>query len=330
MNSPVLVTGGTGFIGGHVVRALVERGERVRCLVRPGSDRSGLDALRVELVEGDVTAPESLPPAVRGCRTVFHVAADYRLWSSDPSTLYATNVGGTRAVLEACATADVERVVHTSSVGTLPTSADGTPVDEDAAPDLAGLVGHYKRSKYLAERVAERWAERGLHVVIVNPSSPLGEEDSKPTPTGRMVVDFLRGRIPAYVDGGMNVVDVRDVAQGHLLAAERGTPGERYILGCRNVSYEDLFALLAEASGRKAPSLRVPHWLPLTAALASAAWARMRGSEPAIAPDAVRMSRKTMFFDSRKAVRELGLPQTPVEEAVERAVAWFRAQDYAA
>ena len=330
MSIPVLVTGATGFIGSHVARQLVERGDDVRCLVRPGSDRGTLEGLPVHWVEGDLTRPATLPDAVRGCRLVFHCAADYRLWSKDPECIYRTNVDGTEALLAASAEAGAERVVHTSSVGALPGAHHGRPVDEEANGELGNLVGDYKRSKYLAERVAERWVGRGLDVVIVNPSTPLGEGDRKPTPTGKMVVDFLQGRIPAYVDGGLNVVDVRDVALGHLLAAERGHTGERYILGCRNVSFRELFAILARVSGRREPRLRLPHWVPLTAALAGQAWARISGGRPAVAPDAVRMARTPMYFDSGKAVRDLGLPQSPVEDAARRAVAWFRSEGYAA
>lgn len=326
----VLVTGGTGFIGSHVVRALVGRGEAVRCLVRPGSSRLALDGLPVELAEGDLTRPETLPQAVAGVRTVFHCAAVYRFGTHHARAVFRTNVDGTAALLQAAAEAGVQRVVHTSSVGAL---AGGTsresPADESSLPDPSELVGAYKRSKYQAERIAEDWNRRGLPVVIVSPSTPLGEWDSKPTPTGRVVVDFLNGGIPAYVDGGLNLVDVKDVADGHLRAEVCGTPGERYILGARNVTFREFFQMLARVSGRQPPRIRLPRWLPLMAAHAESALARMRGREPRLTPEAVRMSALPMYFDAGRAVRELDLPQHPVEDAAARAVHWFRERGYA-
>lgn len=328
---PVLVTGATGFIGCHVVRALVERGDAVRCLVRPGSSRAALEGLPVELVEGDLTRPDTLPAAVKGVRSVFHCAADYRFGAHHARVVFRTNVDGTAALLGAAAEAGVERVVHTSSVGALAGGTSVTaPADESSVPDPAELVGAYKRSKYQAERVAEEWNRRGLPVVIVNPSTPLGEWDAKPTPTGRVIVDFLNGRIPAYVDGGLNVVDVQDVAQGHLRAEVCGQPGERYILGARNVTFRELFEMLARVSGKRPPQVRVPRWLPLMAARAESTLARIRGREPRLTPEAVRMSALPMYFDSSRAVRELDLPQHPVEDAADRAVRWYRERGYAA
>ncbi len=328
--SPVLVTGGTGFIGAHVVRAAVARGDAVRCLVRPGSSRVALDRLPVELVEGDLTRPDTLAPAVRGVHTLFHCAADYRFGEHHAREVFRTNVDGTDALLREAANAGVQRVVFTGSVGGLAGGASrDAPADEGSLPDPDELVGAYKRSKYRAERVAEEWNRRGLPVVTVSPTTPLGEWDSKPTPTGRIVVDFLNGRIPAYVDGGLNVVDVRDVAEGHLLAEAHGKCGERYILGARNVSFRELFEMLARVSGLRPPRVRVPRWLPLMAARVESALARLRGREPRLTPEAVRISALPMYFDSGRAVRELGLPQHSVEDAASRAVHWFRERGYA-
>jgi len=324
----VLLTGGTGFLGAHVARALLAAGRRVRCLIRPASRRENLEALPVELAEGDLLSVDSLRSAVCGCATVYHCAADYRLWARDPSELYRTNVDGTRNLFAAAAECGVERVVYTSSVGALGLRSDGEAADEETPVTLESMVGHYKRSKYLAEREAERWAADGLPVVIVNPSTPIGELDIKPTPTGQVIVDFLNGRIPAYVDGGLNVVDVRDVAAGHLLAEERGTPGEKYILGHRNVTFKQWFELLARLAGLRPPSLRLPHWSALAAAGVQAGWARVCGRPPRIPLEGVRMAKRCMFFDSSRAVRELGMPQTPVEEALDRALRWFRGHGY--
>lgn len=324
-----LVTGGTGFVGAHLVRALLGRGDAVRCLARPGSRLDNLAGLDVEVVTGDLCDPASLERAVAGCDQVFHCAADYRLYVRDPSELYAVNVEGTRCLLRAAASAGASRIVYTSSVGALGLVPDGSPATETTPVTLDRMIGHYKRSKFLGERVAQELAAEGAPIVIVNPSTPVGELDIKPTPTGRMIVDFLAGRMPAYVDTGLNLIDVRDVADGHLLAAEHGRVGERYILGCRNLSLREILGLLATMTGLPAPRVRVPHWIPAAFATASTAWARARGTEPRVSIESVRMSRYRMYFDAEKAVRELGLPQTPVENALDRAVAWFRAKGYA-
>lgn len=324
----VLVTGGTGFIGGHLVRALLDSGDDVRCLVRRESRRDNLRDLPVEEAVGDLREPDSLAAAVRGCTAVYHCAADYRLGTPDPAALYASNVEGTDNVLRAAAEAGVGRVVYTSSVGALGLTPDGTPADESIPVTLENMVGHYKRSKFQAERVAEEWAGRGLPVVIVNPSTPVGEGDLKPTPTGKMIVDFLNRRVPAYVETGLNLVDVRDVARGHLLAAERGRVGERYILGHRNMSLQEILRTLAEITGLPAPRLRLPHWVPLAAAHVDGALSSLLGREPRLSLEAVRLSRYKMYFDGSKGVRELGMPQTPVEEALERAVRWYRDHGY--
>ncbi|MDP9120772.1 MAG: NAD-dependent epimerase/dehydratase family protein [Acidobacteriota bacterium] len=341
-----LVTGVTGFIGGHIARALLAQGTAVRCLVRPASRRDNLESLEglegwnrlessgghtpppVEVVLGDLRDPGSLAAAVDGCQLVYHCAADYRLSAADPADMYAVNVGGTESLLTAAARAGVARVVYTSSVGALGLHADGTPAVEETAVGLADMIGHYKRTKYLAERVALRFAALGLPVVVVNPSTPVGEADLKPTPTGQMIVDFLNRRFPAYVDTGLNLIDVRDVAAGHLLAAARGRPGERYILGHQNLTLKQILDTLARLTGLPSPRLRVPHWLPLGAAYVESALARATGRAPWVTPEAVRMSRHRMFFDAGKAVRELGLPQSPVEGALVRAVEWFSGHGY--
>ncbi len=328
-----LVTGGTGFVGAHLVRALLDRGAAVRCLVRPaGTAGRRVDLLAhlpVEIAPGDLRDPGSLRAAVAGCDAVYHCAADYRLFTPDPSEMMAANVTGTDNLLTACAAAGTGRVVYTSSVGALGLASGGRPADETTPASLDAMIGPYKRSKYQAERVAEQWAARGLPVVIVNPSTPVGEGDVKPTPTGQMVVDFLQRKFPAYVDTGLNLIDVRDVAAGHLLAADRGRPGERYILGNRNMTLKEILDTLSRLTGLPSPWLRVPHWLPLAAAHCATAAARLTGRPPRVTPEAVRMSRYRMFFDAGKAVRELGLPQSPVEAALARAVAWFRAHGYA-
>lgn len=323
-----LVTGGTGFVGSHVVRALLARGRSVRCLARPESRRDNLEGLDVEIVSGDLTDPASLSRALSGVHTLYHAAADYRLWARDPRELYRANAGGTENILAAAAAAGVSKVVYTSSVAALGLTADGSPGDESTPVARERIIGHYKKSKYDAERVARMWAAKGLPVVIVNPSTPIGERDIKPTPTGQLVVDFLNRRLPAYVDTGLNLVDVRDVAAGHLAAAERGRPGERYILGNRNMTLKEILDVLAAVTGLPAPGLRLPHWIPLSAAAVATGVARVTGRAPRVSLESVRMSTHRMFFDAGKAVRELGLPQTPVEEPLARAVAWFRDRGY--
>ena len=323
-----LVTGGTGFVGTHVVRALIARDESVRCLVRPTSRLANLEGLPIDIAPGDVRDAASVRAAMSGVRRVFHCAADYRLWAKNPAEIMESNVSGTENVLAAAAEAGVERIVHTSSVGALGLTADGTPANETTPVSPASLIGAYKRSKHEAERAAERWAARGAPVVIVNPSTPVGERDVKPTPTGQMVLDFLNRRMPAYVDTGLNLVDVRDVAEGHILAAERGRLGEKYILGHRNMTLKQILDTLASLTGLPAPTLRLPHWIPLTVAAVDTLAARVSGRPPRVPLEGVRMSRHRMFFDASRAVRELGFPQTPVEDALARAVAWFRENGY--
>jgi dihydroflavonol-4-reductase len=303
----------------------------VRVLARAGGDRRALEGVRVEIAEGDLLDPASVRRAVAGVRRVFHVAADYRLWTPDPATLYRTNVDGTRTVLEAAGEAGVGRIVHTSSVGALGLRADGRPSTEDTPVSLADMVGHYKRSKFMGEQVALDLARRGLPVVVVNPSAPVGPWDVKPTPTGQMIVDFMRGRMVATVDTGLNVVHVRDVARGHLLAAERGKPGQRYILGhaAGNFPLVELFRLLGEVTGQRPPRFRVPYALAWFGAACCEAFSKVTGRPPAVPLTAVRMARKRMYFDPGLAVRELGLPQTDVRTALLDAVAWFEAHGYA-
>src|SRR6266498_3566082 len=305
------VTGGTGFVGAHVVRALLRRGRTVRCLVRPSSRLSNREALAVALVAGDVTDPASLRRAMAGARTVYHCAADYRLSARRPREIYAANVEGTRNVLAAASEVGAQKVVYTSSVGALGLTRDGRPGDEGTPVEPASLIGHYKKSKHQAEGVALAWAGRGLPVVIVNPSTPVGEMDIKPTPTGQMIVDFVNRRMPAYVDTGLNLVDVRDVAEGHVLAAEKGRVGEKYILGNRNMTLKEILEALSRITGLPSPRLRLPHWIPLAAAAADTFTARITGRAPRIPLEGVRMSRHRMFFDPSKAVRELGLAESP-------------------
>jgi dihydroflavonol-4-reductase len=325
----VLVTGGTGFVGANLVRELLAEGHCVRVLARPGGDRRALAGLTVEIVEGDLLDAASLTTAVTGARRVYHVAADYRLWAPDPTALYRANVDGTRHLLAAAAEAGVERIVYTSTVGALGIPKDGRPGDEDTPVTLAEMVGPYKASKFLAERVAEEFARRGAPVVIVNPSAPIGPWDVKPTPTGQMIVDFLRGRMVGTVDTGLNLVHVRDVARGHILAGERGRPGRRYILGHENLPLGEIFTRLSRLTGLRAPRLRVPYAVAWLAAAGMEGVARLTGRPPQVPLTAVRMARKCMYFSPARAVTELGLPQTPVDRALADAVAWFVDHGYA-
>jgi len=321
---PVLVTGASGFVGFHVARALVEQGFPVRALVRPASRLKDLD---IEVSVGDLRDPGSLVRAVEGCGVVFHVAADYRLWARNPQELLDSNVSGTRNILEASRRAGVERVVYTSTVGCI-SFPPGDLGSEDTPVALAEMTGIYKRSKFMAEQVALEYAASGFPVVIVNPTAPVGDHDSKPTPTGKIIVDFLRGDLPAFIDTGLNLVDVRDVALGHLQALERGRPGERYILGCENLTLAQILDRLAKVSGLKAPAYRLPYGVAWVAGVISTGWARLTGQEPRAPLDAVRMARKKMWVSQEKAVRELGFSPGPVDEALRRAVEWFRMNQY--
>ena len=316
---PALVTGASGFLGWHVARVLLERGYAVRALVRPGSRVEGID---VEVSTGDLRDPASLDRAAAGCGLVFHVAADYRLWARNPDDLYRSNVEGTRNLLQAARNAGAERVVYTSTVGCIGIPSGGIG-DEDTPVAIEDMVGHYKRSKFLAEEVALDAARGGLPVVIVNPTAPVGDHDVKPTPTGQIVFDFLKGGMPAFIDTGLNVVDARDCAQGHLLACERGRPGERYILGSENLTLAQILGALARLSGRKAPTVRLPYAVAYAAGACSTAWARLSGRPPRIPLEGVRMARKRMWVTHEKARRELGFQPAPAEAALARAVEWF-------
>lgn len=326
----VLVTGGTGFVGAHLVRQLVERGARVRVLARSGSDRRLLDGLDVEWSLGDLTDLESLDRAVRGCKTVFHCAADYRLWSKDPSSLYRINVDGSKALFDSCRDHEVGKIVYTSSVAALALPQGGRSSDESSQAQLEKVVGHYKRSKFLAQEMALEEARRGLPVVIVNPSTPIGPGDIKPTATGKIVVDFLRGKMPAYVDTGLNLVPVEDVALGHLLAAEKGEFGRLYILGHLNMSLKEILEMLASITGLPAPRVQIPYPLAwLAGAIDTLVEGTILGREPQVPLEGVRMARKKMYFDAERARQELGFEPGSVRQALERAVNWFCQHGYA-
>ena len=319
-----IVTGANGFVGCHVVRALLARGDRVRALVRENADIAALAGLEVELVRGDLRSRAAIARAVADCDEVYHVAADYRLWVPDPAAMYASNVDGTRNVIEAARAAGVKRIVHTSTVGTLGIPHGGAGA-EDTPVALADMPGPYKRSKFMAEQVALEAARAGAPVVIVNPSTPVGALDLKPTPTGRIIRDFLARRMPAYMDTGLNLVDVEDCARGHLLAAERGRIGEKYILGGENLTLKEMLEHLARLSGLSAPRVRIPYAVAFGFALGAEAVARtVTHRAPRASLTEVRMARKRMFFDSSKARRELGYGPGPVDVALERAIEFFR------
>ena len=320
-----LVTGATGFVGAAVARALERAGWQVRVLVRSGSDRSNLSPMAVEVAEGDLADLGSLERALEGCTGLFHVAADYRLGARDPTQLYRTNVDGTRNILHAARTAGVARVVYTSSVATIGIPPDGSPGEERTPVDLSHMIGHYKRSKYLAEEVARDAARAlGMSVVIVNPSTPIGPGDIRPTPTGQLVLDAASGRMPAYVDTGLNIVHVDDVAAGHLLAYERGKAGERYILGGEDMTLQTILAQIARLVGRRPPRVRLPYAAVLPVAYLAEAFAKLSGRSGRVTLEGVRMSRKRMFFSSGKAVSELGYHWRPPTDAFEDALRWFR------
>jgi dihydroflavonol-4-reductase len=325
--SVAFVTGATGFIGHHIAEALISGGWEVRALCRKNSAHP-MQLPGVEWRIGDIRNADEVLSAMSGAEAVFHVAADYRLWARNPSDIYETNVGGTVNILESAMAAGVRRVVYTSSVGALGLNRDGTPANEDTPVSLEDMVGHYKRSKFLAEREAEKFLEKGLPLVFVHPSTPVGPGDHKPTPTGKIIVDYLNGKMPAYLDTGLNLVDVRDVSQGHCLAFERGIIGQKYILGNRNLTLAEIFAMLEGISGIPAPRVRLPYKPILFLAGVCHLLSFITRREPLIPFEGVRMASKRMYFDSSKAVRELGLPQTPVETALSDAVAWFGQYGY--
>jgi dihydroflavonol-4-reductase len=321
---PVLVTGATGFVGWHVAHKLVERGHEVRALVRQPARLRELD---VQPVLGDLRDPGSLEHAVDGCGVVYHVAADYRLWAKDADQMYRSNVEGTRNLLEAAERAGVERFVYTSTVGCIGVPEGGAG-DERQPVGLDDMVGSYKRSKFMAEQVAVEFAAKGFPVIIVNPTAPVGDHDFKPTPTGKIIVDFLRNGMPAYLDTGLNLVDVDDTAEGHLLACERGRVGERYILGCQNLTLQQIFDKLEAVSGVKAPTRQIPYFVAYTAGVVNTAWANLTGREPRAPLDGVRMAKKKMFVSHGKAAQELGFSPSDPTGALRRAVGWFRANGY--
>jgi dihydroflavonol-4-reductase len=324
------VTGATGFVGSHVARVLVERGAELRLLVRPGSDRRNIQELKADLVIGDLCDGASLKKAMAGCDVVFHVAADYRLWVRDPDQMYRSNVDGTRGILAAALVSGVRRVVHTSSVATTGFTSNGSPANEESPVALAQMIGHYKRSKFMAEEIALEAGRSGMDVVVVNPTTPVGERDIKPTPTGRIIVDFLKKKFPAYVDTGLNLVDVAQCARGHYAALEKGRSGQRYILGGENLTLKQILDKLAVITGLPSPKIRVPYAVALaTGVVDQVVTGHIRRREPRATIDAVRMGRKKMFVSSSKAERELGWETVPVDDALRRAVEWFKGNGYA-
>lgn len=329
MKPLTFITGATGFVGAAVARTLIAKGHRLRALTRPQNDRRNLQGLEVELVEGDLAKPESYRAALQGCQALFHVAADYRIWVPNPAAMHRINVEGTRALMAAALEAKVERIVYTSSVAVLGINRDGTPSDETTSVSFADMVGVYKQSKYLAEEEVRRMIEHHkLPAIIVNPSTPIGPRDIKPTPTGRIIVDAVRGRMPAYVDTGLNIAHVEDVAMGHWLAYEKGVVGQRYILGGENLGLGDILGIIARQVGRKAPTVKLPREALYPLAYAAEAFARVTGKEPLVTIDALRMAKKKMFFSPAKAKRELDYPSRPASEAIADAIAWFQENKY--
>ncbi len=323
------VTGATGFVGSHVARVLVERGADLRLLVRKNSDRRNIASLNADHVIGDLRDPASIEVAMSGCDVVFHVAADYRLWVRDPDEMYRSNVEGTRGLLDAARKNGVRRTVITSSVATMGFTSNGHPADEDSPVSLDNMIGPYKRSKFMAEELALAAGRGGMDVVVVNPTTPVGAQDIKPTPTGRIVVDFLKKKFPAYVDTGLNLVDVGVCARGHITALEKGRSGERYILGGENLTLKQILDKLAAITGLPSPKVKVPYLVALAAGVVDeVVTGRILGKEPRATIDAVRMGRKKMFVSTGKAERELGWKTVPVDQALKRAVDWFQANGY--
>jgi dihydroflavonol-4-reductase len=329
------LTGATGFLGSHVARVLAEQGADLRLLVRSTSNLKNLEGLgsataKAETATGDLRDPASLERAMSGCEVVFHVAADYRLWVRDPADMYRSNVEGTRAILDASRKNKVRCVVYTSSVATMGFTGNGHPADEESPVSLADMIGHYKRSKFMAEQVALEAGRGGMRVVIVNPTTPVGEQDVKPTPTGRIVVDFLKGKFPAYVETGLNLVDVRECARGHVAALEKGKSGERYILGGENLTLKQILDKLGTISGLPSPKLKLPYFVAYVAgAVDETVSGRLLGREPRATVETVRMGKKKMWASSDKAERELGWRTIPADAALRRAVDWFRGNGYA-
>ena len=326
----VFLTGATGFVGSHVAQQLSDAGADLRLLVRSSSRRDNIAHLRADLVVGDLRDTASLRKLMDGCERVFHVAADYRLWTKDPREMYAANVNGTQAILQGAREAGVRRVVYCSSVATMGFGNGDLITDEDTPVHVADMIGHYKRSKFLAEQVVLDAAKNGTDVVMVNPSTPIGEQDIKPTPTGRIVVDFLKRKFPAYADTGLNLVDVRGVARAHLLAAEKARPGVRYIVGGENLTLKQMLDKLAVITGLPSPTVKVPHAVTMIAGVVDEFWTgHIRGQEPRVTIDAVRMGRKKMWVSSARAERELGYKPSPVDDCLRRAAEWFVSNGYA-
>jgi dihydroflavonol-4-reductase len=324
------VTGATGFLGSHVARVLADQGANLRLLVRSTSNLRNLEGLKAETATGDLRDAASLEKAMAGCDAVFHVAADYRLWLRDPAEMYRSNVAGTRAILEAARKNNVQRVVYTSSVATVGFTSNGQPADEDSPVSIADMIGHYKRSKFMAEQLALEAGRGGMHVVTVNPTTPIGEQDVKPTPTGRIVVDFLKRKFPAYVETGLNLVDVRECARGHARAFEKGRSGERYILGGENLTLKQILDKLGKITGLPSPRMKLPYVFAFAAGVIDEAiTGGVLKREPRATVDTVRMGKKKMFATSAKAERELGWRIVPVDDALQRAVQWFQANGYA-
>lgn len=324
----VFVTGATGFIGFHTAKLLREKGLEVVAMTREGSGPAILRSIDVEPAIGDIRDYDSIIRAAKGCSQIYHLAADYRLWVPDPRTMYDINVQGTRNIMMAAAKSAIEKVIYTSTVGVLALSENGTPSNEQSFARIDEMTGHYKRSKFIAEQEVYKFIGQGLPVVIVNPSTPVGPMDRKPTPTGMMIVDFLNGRMPAYLDTGLNFVDVEDVALGHWLASKHGKTGERYILGNRNMTLGSFLAMLAKITGKKAPGVRLPYYPILAAAYVNEAISKITRRQPRIPLTGVRMARRYMYFDCSKAIRELGMQQSSVEDAVQNAIEWFRANGF--
>src|SRR6201993_1567068 len=319
----VFVTGATGFLGSHVARVLAEQGADLRLLVRPTSNLRNLEGLKAETAVGDLRDSTSIQKAMSGCDTVFHVAADYRLWLRDPAEMYRSNVGGTRSILEAARKNGVRRVVYTSSVATMGFTSNGHPADEDSPVSLSDMIGHYKRSKFMAEQIAMEAGRAGMEVVTVNPTTPIGEQDVKPTPTGRIVIDFLKRKFPAYVETGLNLVDVRECALGHVSALEKGRSGERYILGGQDLTLKQILDKLKQITGLPSPKIKLPYVFAFAAGVIDEAVSGLiPGREPRATIDTVRMGKKKMFASSAKAERELGWRVVPIEDAMRRAVEW--------
>ena len=326
----VFLTGSTGFIGSHVARAYAEQNVELRLLTRKTSSLAAIESIPAQIVVGDLSQPESLRSAIRGCDALVHVAADYRLWVRDPKLMYAVNVEGTRDLLRIAREEGVAKVVYTSSVATMGFKADGTIVNEDTPITLADMIGHYKRSKFLGEQEAIRAAKAGQHVMILNPTTPIGPGDAKPTPTGRIIVDFLNKKFPAYVDTGLNLVDVTEVARMHVVALERGTPGERYILGGENLTLKQILDRMSAITGLPSPTMKVPNAVAMIFAFFDETiTGKLRGKEPRATVEAVRMGKKMMFASSAKAECELGFQVLPVYPALRAAIEWFIAHGYA-